>query len=227
MSNIGRNRTCSIYGDWCAISAKMEWQTKIGKNNTPVSDRSLPRASAHQGYTVTVMPAKMRSCLGNYMYYGVQIRPNIWANCDIRYLWLGRRYEAGICTIVISMNGAFQWCQFCYRLNFDPKSWKTMDYSLWSSAIFDKNVTETKIHFKDIIWKLLLCWPQWHNPQLHISLVVGWILTQNHEKPWIIAFGWVRFLTKMWPTLKIILRTSFESCVYADHNGTTPSFISH
>ena len=24
-----------------------------------------------------------------------------------RYLGLGRRYEAGICTIVISMNGAF------------------------------------------------------------------------------------------------------------------------
>jgi len=34
------------------------------------------------------------------------------------------RYEAGICTIVISMNGAFIWCPFCCRLNFDPKSWK-------------------------------------------------------------------------------------------------------
>ena len=53
------------------------------------------------------------------------------------YLGIGRRYEAGICTIVISMNGAFQ-------------------------------------HF-----------------------AVGWILTQNHEKPWIIAFGRVRFLAKI------------------------------
>ena len=39
-----------------------------------------------------------------------------------RYLGLGRRYEAGICTIVISMNGAFQRCPFYGRLNFDPKS---------------------------------------------------------------------------------------------------------
>ena len=38
------------------------------------------------------------------------------------YLGLGRRYEAGICTIVISMNGAFQRCPLCCRLNFDPKS---------------------------------------------------------------------------------------------------------
>ena len=52
------------------------------------------------------------------------------------------RYVAGICIIVISMNGAFQ--------------------------IF----------------------------------AVGWILTQNPEEPWIIAFGRVRYLTKMWPTLK-------------------------
>ena len=35
------------------------------------------------------MPAKY------YMYYA-------------RYLGLGRRYEAGICTIVISVNGAFK-----------------------------------------------------------------------------------------------------------------------
>ena len=39
-----------------------------------------------------------------------------------RYLGLGMRYEAGICTIVISMNGACQLCPFCCRLNFDPKS---------------------------------------------------------------------------------------------------------
>ena len=67
------------------------------------------------------------------------------------YLELGMRYEAGICTIVISMNGAFQCCPFCCRLNFDPKPSKTMDYSLWSTANFDKNVAETKNHFKDII----------------------------------------------------------------------------
>ena len=31
-----------------------------------------------------------------------------YASRDAIYLGLGRRYEAGICTIVISMNGAFQ-----------------------------------------------------------------------------------------------------------------------
>jgi len=91
---------------------------------------------------------------------------------DAGYIWylgLGMRYEAGICTIVISMNRAFSWCSFCCRLNFDPKSRKPMDYSLWWSAIFDKNVMDSKIHFQDIIWKLFWCWSQWHNPQLHIS----------------------------------------------------------
>ena len=57
-------------------------------------------------------------------------------NLCYRYLGQGMRYEAGICTIVISMNGAFKSCPFCCRLNFDPKLLKTMDYSLWSSAIF-------------------------------------------------------------------------------------------
>ena len=45
-----------------------------------------------------------------------------------RYLRLGMRYWGGICTIVISMNGAFKWCPFCFKLNFGPKLWKTMDY---------------------------------------------------------------------------------------------------
>ena len=37
--------------------------------------------------------------------YRVGIMP---AKYLARYLGLGRRYEAGVCTIVISMNGAFQ-----------------------------------------------------------------------------------------------------------------------
>jgi len=53
------------------------------------------------------------------------IHANVWAMYYARYLGLGMRYGAGICTIVISMNGAFKWCPFCFRLNFDPKSWKT------------------------------------------------------------------------------------------------------
>ena len=32
----------------------------------------------------------------------------VLADYYARYLGLGMRYEAGICTIVISMNGAFQ-----------------------------------------------------------------------------------------------------------------------
>ena len=77
------------------------------------------------------------------------------------YLGLGMRYESEIWTIVISMNRAFKWCQFCCGLNFNPKSWKTMDYSLCLSAIFGKNVTVTNNHFYDIIWKLFWCWSQW------------------------------------------------------------------
>ena len=64
---------------------------------------------------------------------------------------------------------AFKWCPFCCKLNFDPKSWKTM----------------------------------------------------------VIAFAWVRFLAKMWPTLKSTFRTSFERSFHADCNGAIPSFISH
>jgi len=58
-----------------------------------------------------------------YMEYA-----NVWAMYYARYPGLGMRYGAEICTIVISMNGAFKWCPFCFRLNFVPKLWKTMDY---------------------------------------------------------------------------------------------------
>ena len=71
-----------------------------------------------------------------------------------RYLGVGMRYEDGICTIVISTTEAFKWCPFCCRLNFNSKLWKTMDYSLCSSAIFGKNMTDIKIHFLDIVWKV-------------------------------------------------------------------------
>ena len=64
------------------------------------------------------------------------------------YLGLGMRYEVEICTIVISMNRAFNWCPFCCRLNFDPKSWKTMDYSLCLSAILAKMLPASKITFR-------------------------------------------------------------------------------
>ena len=77
-----------------------------------------------------------------YMEYA-----NIWAMYYARYLGLGMRYGGGTCTIVISMNRVFKRCPFCCKLNFDPKSWKTMDYSLCLSAIFGKNVTNIKIHF--------------------------------------------------------------------------------
>lgn len=40
------------------------------------------------------------------------------------------------------------------------------------------------------------------------------------------AFGRLQFLTKLWLTLKTILRTSFESSFYAYHNGTIPSLRS-
>jgi len=44
-----------------------------------------------------------------------------------------------------------------------------MDYSLWLSVIFGKNMIDIKIHFYDIVWKFFWCWSQWYNPQLHIS----------------------------------------------------------
>ena len=37
-----------------------------------------------------------------------QLSIKLVSNMLYRCLWLGVRYEAGICTIVISMNGAFQ-----------------------------------------------------------------------------------------------------------------------
>ena len=57
-----------------------------------------------------------------------------------RQIRLGMRYEAGICTIVISMNGAFQSFPFCCKLNFDPK--KT---AFEVECDFGKNVTGNKI----------------------------------------------------------------------------------
>ena len=44
--------------------------------------------------------------------------------CVYMFLSLGRSYEAGTCTIVISVKGAFNWYLFCYRLDFNPKSGK-------------------------------------------------------------------------------------------------------
>jgi len=99
-----------------------------------------------------------------YMEYA-----NVWAMYYARYPGLGMRYGAEICTIVISMNGAFKWCPFSCGLNFGPKS----------------------------------C------------------------KQWIVAFGRVHILAKIWPTLKSTFRTLFERSFHADHNDTIPSFISH
>ena len=70
-------------------------------------------------------------------------------------------------------------------------------------------------------------WSAWIELSNDVNFVVGWILSQNREKPWIIASGWVWFLAKMWPTSKITYRTSFESSFDADHNGTIPRFIPH
>ena len=67
------------------------------------------------------------------------------------YLRLGMRYESEIWNIVISMNRAFKWCQFCCELNFDPKSWKTMDYSLCLSVIFGKMWPSSIITFKTLL----------------------------------------------------------------------------
>ena len=74
-------------------------------------------------------------------------------------IWLGQTLSAlyilaGI--IVISMNRAFKWFPFCGRLNFDPKSWKAMDYgSLWLITIFGKNGTNNKKTFWGIIWHFI------------------------------------------------------------------------
>jgi len=63
-----------------------------------------------------------------------------------------------------------------------------------------------------------------HSNDVHFA--VGWILTPNYEKPWIIAFVRVQFLAKIWRTLRSTFRTLFERSFHADHNGTVPSFIS-
>ena len=65
-----------------------------------------------------------------------------------RYLGLGVRYGAGICTIVISMNGAFKWCPFCFRLHFDPKSWKTIGQVHFSAKIWPTLKSTFKTSFE-------------------------------------------------------------------------------
>ena len=70
-------------------------------------------------------------------------------------------------------------------------------------------------------------WSAWMECSNDVHFAVSWILTPNNEKPWIIAFGWVRFSAKMWPTLKSTFRTSFERFFHADCNGAIPSFMSH
>ena len=54
-----------------------------------------------------------------YIYAVLQIDTNVYY---ILYLSLGRSYEAGTCTIAISVKRAFKRYPFCYRLDFDPKS---------------------------------------------------------------------------------------------------------
>ena len=95
-------------------------------------------------------------------------------------------------------------CPFCCRLNFDPKSQKSMDYtysssSLWPTVIFDKNVTKIKSHFfnvKDITGKLFYAD---HN---------GTILKNVTE-------------------IKSHFKDIIGKLFYADHNGTILSFKFH
>ena len=54
---------------------------------------------------------------------------------------------------------------FPFWLNFDPKSWQTVDFGLGKMGL------TTKKHFGGIIWKLFSCWSQWHGYQLHISFI--------------------------------------------------------
>ena len=49
----------------------------------------------------------------------------------------------------------------------------------------------------------------------------------SDPKSWKIMDYRVRFLAKMWPTIKSTFRTSFERLFHTDHNGTIPSFIPH
>ena len=75
------------------------------KQHSWVSGRPLLNAaSAHQGYTVKLAKiVSCHQCSVSYMYTAT-CRPNVSAEYYARYLGLGMRYEAGICTIVISTN---------------------------------------------------------------------------------------------------------------------------
>ena len=85
-------------------------------------------------------------------------------NVSLIRLGLGMKYDAGICTIVISMNGKSKWSMYVwmlmYRLNFD---------SLRSCVILAKMCPTLKNYFNNITWRFFSCWSQWHNPQLHIA----------------------------------------------------------
>ena len=60
-------------------------------------------AQYQASYFIQMHGYDMSSFLRQWIY-GIGIMP---AKYYARYLRLGKRYEAGICTIVISINGAF------------------------------------------------------------------------------------------------------------------------
>ena len=76
--------------------------------------------------------------LSSFIYWGT------WGRNYDTYLELEWDMKMRFAPLWSAWIRAFKWCSFCCRLNFDPKLWKTMDYSLWLSAIFGKNVTGIK-----------------------------------------------------------------------------------
>jgi len=154
-----------------ALQWHVKWNPYLNKGTLIFPISSIPSVKSLSEYFIHIHMYWGSQSLFPFMYWvhREELYVSRARNYDM-YLGLGMRYESEIWTIVISINRAFKWCQFCCGLNFDPNSCKTMDYSLCLSAIFGKNVTAINNHFYDIIWKLFWCGSQWYNPQLHTSI---------------------------------------------------------
>ena len=102
----------------CHFSQKWNHEPKLAEIELPVSTprihseaKSCLAATRRGGRPAFIasIPGLLHLKLVVYRRPGNEAAMHaVMADKYARYLGLGRRYEAGVCTVVISMNGAFQ-----------------------------------------------------------------------------------------------------------------------
>ena len=162
------------------------------------------------------------------------------------------RYEAGNCTIVISMNGVFK---STFKTSFERFFHADCNGPIPSFISHSHTKIWCVFHLTLDTWsmQIIIIWAMYYARYLGLGMrygggtcTIGISMNEVFKrcpfccklkfdpKSWktmgyiiYIAFAWVRFLAKMWPTWKSTFRTSFERFFHADCNGAIPSFISH